>query len=154
MKRIPLTHEQFAVVDDSDFEWLSQWRWYACRNCKCWYAHTNINGRNVQMHQLLCVAPKGYEIDHKNNDGLDNRRDNLRICTHAQNIHNQKIQTRPKTSRFKGVRLHSCGTWEARIRVAGSQLYLGHHNTESAAALAYNEAAQKYHGEFAYLNPL
>ena len=105
MKRIPLTQGKFALVDDEDFEALSQFKWRA-KHCpdgrrpeksSKWYAcRTEIRKRGpkagkkkeVYMHRFLMDAPRGKVVDHLNGDGLDNRRANLRICTQKENLAN------------------------------------------------------------------
>jgi hypothetical protein len=98
-------------------------------------------------------APADRLVDHRNNDGLDNRRDNLRLATRSQNMYN-KLKTKSKTSsRFIGVSFDkSRRKWEARIYYQGRKIWLGRFDSEIDAALAYDEAARKYHGEFARLN--
>lgn len=97
--------------------------------------------------------PDGMVIDHINGDKLDNRRQNLRICTSADNAKNQKVQENKigKTSRYKGVYWHKrANKWMARI----GGMYLGIYHSEIDAALVYNEASKKYHGEFGRINEI
>ena len=98
-------------------------------------------------------APRGLLVDHRNGDGLDNRRDNLRLATHSENMMNRPKIKSPTTSRFVGVYFDKARRlWVARIHLNGKCIWLGRFATEIEAAKAYDEAAKKYHGEFARLN--
>lgn len=104
------------------------------------------------MHRFILDAPHGMEVDHKNGDGLDCRRENMRLATRKQNAFNRK---RPSvnTSGFKGVTLvKPTGKWLAQIEVGGKNMHLGTYESKIEAARAYDKAAIKYHGEFARLN--
>ena len=117
------------------------------------YLDENNKGKIIKLHQLIFQilnqeVPDGYEIDHKDGDKLNNLDDNLRICTHTDNMKNKK-KYKNNTSGFTGVTWHKRDKkWEANIK----QEYLGHFNTKEEAARAYNAAAIKYFGEFAVLN--
>lgn len=154
MKLIALTQGKFAMVDDSDFEFLSQWTWhafkghggkyYACRNSK------PIEGKrhHIFMHRVLCGTPPGADTDHKNGDGLDNRKSNLRIASRSQNMWNRN-PNKGGTSRFKGVFWHKVHCkWMASIQVNKKRHHLGLFETEQEAATAYNNRAAKEFGEF------
>lgn len=152
MKAVSLTKGKVAFVDDEDFEWLSQWKWqyvskYAMRAFK-------VNGKVERelMHRKIMNTPAGMDTDHKNGNKLDNQRKNLRICTRSENEWN-KGKTSRNTSGYMGVNwdMHS-RKWKAMIKVHRESIYLGLYQDVVQAAKAYDEAAIKYHGEFAYLN--
>ena len=159
MKLIKLTRGLFAQVDDEDYEYLNQFNWYAAKGHNTPYAMrtTFVNGKRTQlgMHrQIMEMAGKGMVVDHKDLDGLNNQKYNLRICTQSQNTINSKKNNKQKTfSKYKGVtRRKDRGTWKAHIGVNNKRIELGNYKNEVDAAKAYNEGAKKYHGEFAYLN--
>lgn len=152
---IPLTRNQIAIVDFRDFERLSQWNWvarydkdtrsfYACRT-----TYQPIK-KTIQMHREILGCKCGEYTDHKNHDTLDNRRENLRKVTAAQNSANasKHIAT---SSGYKGVSLHK-DRWIARIWVQGRNKHLGCFSSRQAAAYAYDQAAKKFFGEFAHVN--
>lgn len=106
----------------------------------------------ILMHrQLLGAATWGEYVDHINGNTLDNRKTNLRKCSNAENVRNQR-PVRARKSRYKGVSLKGRGTWVARITVQYKEIYIGSFVTEREAAIAYNEAAVKHFGQFANLN--
>lgn len=153
VKEIELTRDKVALVDDEDYEWLNQWKWYALNLPPCWYAARTLSipkKKMVIMHRLITNAPDGIEVDHKDNNGLNNTRDNLRFATRGQNSHNRSM-SRNNTSGFKGVFMDH-GKWRARIRVNGKRISLGMYENIMDAVRAYDEAAKKYHGEFAKTN--
>src|SRR6266513_4663456 len=88
MKKIKLTKGKYALVDDVDFEWLNQWKWHITTNR---YASRTLwpSKKDVYMHRIILNAQKGQEVDHINRDPLDNRRSNISLCTHAQNMANK-----------------------------------------------------------------
>lgn len=152
MKIIPLTQDKVAYVDDKDFERVSRHKWHAIERRYLWYASTMIEGRTVLLHRFILNAPDDKGVDHRNGNGLENRRFNIRLCTSRQNLQNQH-STKKGTSNYKGVHLHrQTNKWIARIRVDGKLKYLGCFVFEHDAALTYNVAAKKYFGEFARLN--
>src|SRR5574343_411505 len=123
MKEIQLSQGKVAIVDDEDYDYLNQWKWYAAeRKCGIWYATRNIRKdgkvRIIPMHRVILNTPKGMDTDHINGDGLDNRRSNLRSCTHMENICNPNRSLSPtKSSRFKGVYWHKGEKiWRAKLR--------------------------------------
>ena len=153
-KLIPLTQDKFAIVDAEDYEWLNQYKWYASRNENGdYYAKRMERGtrRQIIMHRVITEAPPGLLVDHRNHNGLDNRRSNLRICTKAENVRNQL--PRGGTSRYKGVSWSKSNKkYAATIRCNKQRFHLGWFDDEIAAAKAYDEKARELFGEFAYLN--
>lgn len=163
MKQIPLTQNKFAIVDDEDYDFLMQWKWrfqknhkrdggYAIRSVFFYNEKREEDSRTVLMHRLINKTPDDFHTDHINGDGLDNRRENLRTATGSQNKINTK--KRPNlTSQYKGVSFVKAESmWRAGIVANYKFHWLGQFKTEKEAALIYNAAAIKYHGEFAILN--
>lgn len=150
MKEIQLTRGMVAIVDDADYERLAKHKWcYATAG----YATRRANNQIVYMHREIAGARQGQYVDHINLNKLDNRRSNLRLCTKQGNQHNQR--SRGGSSRYKGVSLRSdTNRYTAYITVDYKKINLGCYDDEVAAALAYNAAAMKYHGEFACLNEI
>ena len=111
--------------------------------------------RTVRMHRIIVGAGPDEQVDHKDGDGLNNTRANLRVCTPAQNSHNSKKNCNAKTSHYKGVSWHKVTRqWVARIGVDDRILSLGYTRSELQAAYLYNVAAVKHYGRFARLNDL
>jgi len=153
---IKLTQGKVALVDDKDYEQLNQWKWhydrYAIRAEYVGKIDGKEKNRKILMHRLIMDTPEGMHTDHINGNKLDNRRGNLRVCTNAQNQQNRK--TVSGKSKYKGVSWRGGGynRWFAMIKVDREPKCLGYFDTEEQAAIAYNEAAQEYFGEFANLN--
>lgn len=156
MPEIALTQGKVAVVDHADIALVSLFRWYALADRRDgrvrWYAHTKVFQSTVMMHRLVTGAPRGVVVDHRDGDGLNNTRSNLRRCTTAQNNRNRGAAA-ANSSGYKGVfRRSSTGRWQAQISVDNRSVYLGLFSTAEEAAAAYNDAARRFHGEFALLN--
>lgn len=156
MREIPLTKGLFAVVDDDDFELVSRYRWCAQGVSGPVYAARNDASRpkrtTMFMHRFLLGAPHGFDVDHINGDGLDNRRANIRICSHSENMRNQRLSTR-NTSGYKGVTFdRDRGAWAAYIVVSGVLLHLGRFRSAEDAARAYDRSAHLHFGEFVLPN--
>ena len=144
---IPLTRGQVAIVDASDYEWLNQWNWCALERKSSvgkFYALRRDGNKIVLMHVFI-TGETGR--DHKNGNGLDNRRSNLRKATPSQNMHNtDKPST--NTSGYKGVWLHSPGKWRSRIEIEGKRINSPLFSTPEAAAEFYISLSRQAMGEF------
>lgn len=150
-----------TLIDEADFLCLSQWSWQVHHHGRTNYVRRNRTITNktdgtcrslsIRLHREIIHAPKGLCVDHRNGDGLDNRRTNLRLATTPQNGYNRRSTY--GRSRFKGVCLNKERTkWWACITANKRTINLGYHATEEQAARAYDVAARKYHGEFACTN--
>jgi hypothetical protein len=146
VKVIRLTQGQVAIVDPEDYEELSQYRWSAVKSRHVWYAQRSWRRpprSSTQMHRQLA----GYaETDHRNRNGLDNRRVNLREATKAQNAMNRRTRS-DNTSGYRGVHWH-LGKWQARITLSGKRMSLGHFSDLQEAVAVRQEAAREIFGEF------
>ena len=150
-KLIPLTQGRFAIVDADDYDQLSQYKWYAIKTPKTYYAARSSKRKNIRMHRLITSAPKGLFVDHIKHNGLDNRKTNLRLCTRRQNNRNRRPCN--KTSKYKGVCWNKhAKKFMASISIDGKNKTLGYFDDQVDAAKAYDKAAKKLFGEFAYLN--
>jgi hypothetical protein len=160
MKEIILSQGQKALVDDEDFDFLSQFKWQATKSPKSntYYASRREIKGIILMHNAI-LQRQGFTFsktqicDHKNLNGLDNRKENLRISTYSQNCANVPKKKKNPTSKYKGVFFEISGRkWRAKIKKDYKQINIGSFLTEEEAALAYNEKAKELFGEFAYLN--
>jgi len=155
VKQITLTQGKVALVDDADYEWLSQWSWCALHyRGKCgdiWYAKRAVEKpkhKTFLMHREIAARLELPEVDHKDHDGLNNQRFNLRPCTGTQNQGNRRKEPW-RTSQFKGVSFYrQTGRW----RVYVEHTHVGFFKDEIEAACAYDAAAVQHLGEFAKLN--
>ncbi len=121
---IPLTQGQFAIVDAEDYDRLARHKWCAVKGRDTFYAKRVSKERVVSMHREIMRAPNGVVCDHKNHDGLDNRKSNLRLCTSAQNQYNKRVK-QGCSSRYKGVsRRGDYKRWRARIGFNGKRIHL------------------------------
>lgn len=154
---ISLTQGFSSFIDEADLPRVSAYSWRVLRlrekNGERLYAHTSVREslgqRGLYLHRFIISAPPGILVDHRNGDGLDNRRSNVRLASHSQNGQNSRRSHRG----FRGV------YWSARksrficgIQVERKKHYLGSFIEAADAALAYDAAAIRYHGEFAVLN--
>jgi len=152
---IALTKGKVAIVDADNYERLNQVPWYAIRSISTWYAGKHSDEEpsvEVRMHQFVIDVPVGMVPDHKNGNGLDNRRANLRAATGRQNQGNRRPNPR-NTSGFRGVVWDAhARKWKAHIGIGGIPKHIGLFSDKIAAARAYNERAKEHFGEFAKLN--
>ena len=156
MREIELTRGKVALVDDEDYENINRHKWNAHFNGFSWYARRGENGKQggiLKMHRVIMgVLDPNIKIDHKDGNGLNNQRDNLRIATVSQNGCNKK-KTANTSSKYKGVYWDGVTKkWRVQVQLDGDVKRLGRFGDEIEAAKAYNEAAIKLHGEFARLN--
>lgn len=157
---IPLTNGMVALVDAQDFERLSQYSWRARKGSKpggpeLYYASRRVPsaaGRGPEIHMHHDLLGPGL-VDHKDGNGLNNQRSNLRHCTQSQNLANARFGSKGKTSRFRGVSFHRAkGRWQAQSKLNQKKVHLGRFVSEEEAARAYDNFAREHFGEFARLN--
>lgn len=157
-KEIPLSQGKVAIVDATDYEWLSQWKWHAQERQGRWYAVRTPrlpSGKKttIRMHrEILGISDCKTVIDHKDHDGLNNTRENIRVTSGSQNQQNTRLRT-DNTTGFKGVYfVANRGRWEAHIHINKRRVGLGFFKTPEEAAKAYDKAAREHFGEFAHTN--
>lgn len=145
VKQIPLTQGQYALVDNEDFEFLNQFKWTTAIRKTTNYAvrAVKIEGKRtaVLMHRYITHAPKGLQVDHINGNGLDNRKNNLRIVSVRQNAQNRQSKT---VSQYPGVSYHAkYGNWVSQIAINGKRHWLGSFKFEKDAFNAYKKAVHE-----------
>jgi hypothetical protein len=151
MKKIKLTQGKYALVDDKDFEYLNSFKWRAAKDRYTYYAVRSSKRKTMSMHRAIMEITSKLQTDHINGNGLDNRRKNLRVCTHQENVINSRKQ-KNNTSGYKGVGWEKRRKkWIARITKSGKNKYLGQFDTAKQAYAAYCEAAKELHKDFARL---
>jgi hypothetical protein len=156
--RLPLSKGLFSLIDREDYFRVGLWSWSAFRpvGARTWYAqsfcdHGDKKKRLVSLHQYV-LSLTGNEVDHINGEGLDNRKSNLRVCSHQQNIWNSQPRD-GGTSAFKGVSWRADRSkWRAYIVINAKQRFLGLFADEIEAAKAYDRAAKELFGVFARVN--
>jgi len=148
VRLIPLMEGGYAYVDAADYEWLNQWRWHLSNG----YAVRFEGRRKIAMHRQIMQPPQGMVVDHIDGNQAHNCRQNLRVCTHAENIRNQRKRA-DSYSWYKGVfydkRNHK---WQAVCKYEGRPIWVGYFDSEAEAARAYDRKAVELWGEFARVN--
>lgn len=149
MKEIKLTKNYVAIVDDEDYEYLNQWKWYVYIDKIYRYAiRTDYKTRKrIKMHRVILNAPSNLFVDHIDHDGLNNQRNNIRLCTNTQNQWNM----RGRRNGLKGVSVEKY-CFRAAIKYQNKTIHLGSFKTEIEAAKAYDKKAKELFGEFSLLN--
>ena len=154
---VPLSQGYEAIIDVDDVGIIEGFNWYAqvAKRHNLVYAVRGaiLNGtkKQVSMHRQILNAKDGFDVDHSNGNGIDNRRKNIRIATRSQNMHNKKMQHN-NTSGYKGVHWNKGrGKWQANIKVNDKRRYLGSFDTPEDAAEAYKSASERLHLDFARL---
>ena len=159
MKKIELTQGYQVIVDDEDYEELTKHNWHITKGKRYYAARSlRIDKKIVSvlsMHRQIMKLEYGdkRQVDHINGNGLDNRKENLRICTHSENCYNRKKTKINATSKYKGVYWDKQRKkWSTLIGKDQKSIHLGHYDNEIEAAKAYDKKALELFGEFAYIN--
>ncbi len=162
-REIPLTGGRMAIVDDGDYDWINQWKWkvsddsrkilYAVRYVIWHDDEGEKHRRKVRMHRVIMKTPPEFEVDHIDGNGLNNQKNNMRNCSHIQNMQNLR--------HFQNGKPHKGYYWNKRdkcyqgcITHNKKRIPLGCFHSAKEAAIAYNKAAERLFGEFAFLNTL
>lgn len=148
---VTLTRGKEVIIDLADLPLVQVARWHAYQSSNTWYAR----GRpepwpkpELQLHTWLMKPPRGFLIDHRDGDGLNCRRGNMRLANKSQNTAN-RFREQPNATGFRGIRLLPSGRYQAAVTLMGRRIALGTYATPEEAYQAYCEGARKYHGEFA-----
>jgi len=150
MQELKLTQGKFAQVDDEDYEYLNQWKWHAYKSRNTYYAIRTENRSQIRMHRVIMNTPSNLEVDHKDHNGLNCQRTNMRNCTRMQNARNM-IQKR-SNSNYIGVHYRKDRNKYLAYFENGKKIYLGYFKTAIEAALKRDKAVKEHYGEFANLN--
>ncbi|MGA2173295.1 MAG: AP2 domain-containing protein [Sedimentisphaerales bacterium] len=157
-RRIYLGEGEWTILDQQDYYRLGSFKWHIQGNGRKLYAIRDVKtapGKTklLSLHREIMKPPKRFLVDHKNRDSLDNRRENLRLATRAQNSYNRQKKKGKMSSKYIGISFDKrCQRWVVRIEHKGKHHWIGRFKSEEAAAHTYDKAAKKYRGEFACLN--
>lgn|SRR3990167_4423269 len=152
MPMIKLNKGLETVVDDDDYPDLVSHRWYLDIGGYAYRTVNSLKRASLFMHRVIMLAPPGIEVDHINGDKLDNRKENLRLCSHAENMCNRKLPSN-STSGYKGVSWYPpYNRWCAKIKKDRRSITLGYFDTAELAARKYDQAAIELFGAFARTN--
>lgn len=151
---ISLPNGLVAIIDDADAKLVEGIKWRAVKKppAKTWYVVADIGGKRWTLHRWLLKPKSKQKLDHRDGDGLNNRRENIRPCTQSQNMANVG-RTAANKSGFKGVHRHNkSNRWRVQISVNNKILDVGYFADKTEAAKAYDAAAIKHFGQFAKTN--
>jgi tRNA U34 2-thiouridine synthase MnmA/TrmU len=154
VKEISLTQGKVTIVDDEDYDRVNQHKWHAAKHNRNWYARRKDpkTKKIIRMSRFILGFETNLICDHINRNGLDNRKENLRLATKTQNLMNSK-KRKNTSSKYKGVSLYKrYNKWESKISVNKKLIHIGLFNYEVDAARAYDMMAKIHFGEFANLN--
>lgn len=153
MKEIQLSQGKFALVDDEDFDYLNQFKWCTTKYGNTFYAIRNIKVDGKYKKKFMHgVVMNGKGIDHRDMNGLNNQKSNLRFCTKSENAMNMR-KMENASSIYKGVHFfRQTGKWQSYITINRKRIHLGYFYSEVEAAKAYNTKAISLFCEFANLN--
>lgn len=164
MKTILLSQGMKTMVDDEDFTFLNQYNW--CVTGDSIYGYKVVRGfgyvengepktRLIRMHRIIMMCPDMFNVDHIDGNGLNNQKSNLRICSHSENMRNRIKRSFKTASKYKGVSFRKREQlWRATVWHNNKAVFDRNFKTEKEAALAYNEAALSFHGEFHRVNTI
>jgi hypothetical protein len=153
----PKYPDTFTMVDDADYDWLNQWKWWltSIGRSRTFYAvrKAMVSGKRKTLYMHRVILNVNQLVDHKDMNGLNNTRQNLRLATQSQNMANNPKPSWGKTSKYKGVSKHKYSKkFRTRIRINGKQITLGLFEQEEDAAWVYDRAARAFYGQFAACN--
>lgn len=155
MKEIKLSQGFVTQVDDEDYDYLNQWKWYAKNGGVTYYAARKLHYKPYMlMHRVILNTPPNLQVDHIDHNGLNNQKSNLRNCTQSQNNMNSRT-FKKKASKYRGVSCPKIGNRYyiySHITINNKTIHLGSFKTEIEAAIAYDKKAKELFGEFANLN--
>jgi hypothetical protein len=161
-RTIELTQGMHTLVSNEDYEWLMQWHWHVTKGNTTYYAVRYTRKAEVDLypyrtrlsiHGVLYEGriTQGLMVDHRNGNGLDNRRSNLRLCTNAQNLRNHTRAPKHSTTGITGVSWHKRDKrWRAYIKVNDKNVHLGYYKTIEEAIAVRRAAELQYFGKWAH----